>query len=101
MDREVRRRGSVNRFLTLFLLLLSGSCVLKAQTAPGGIVITVTEGGPGRGGSSKNYLNGYRKNVSGQTITYHSSHPDAELALIVRANAEVRSGERRVAKECR
>jgi hypothetical protein len=91
MDREVRRRGSVNRFLTLFLLLLSGSCVLKAQTAPGGIVITVTEGGPGRGGSSKNYLNGYRKNVSGQTITYHSSHPDAELALIVRANAEVGS----------
>jgi len=35
------------------------------------------------------FLNGYRAAVSGQTITYHSSHPDAEVALIARARREV------------
>jgi alpha-mannosidase len=34
------------------------------------------------------YLNGYRKTIDGQTITYRSSHPDADLALIVRARKD-------------
>jgi len=37
------------------------------------------------------YLNGYRKSVSGQLITYRSSHPDAEAAMLVRARKEAHS----------
>lgn len=37
------------------------------------------------------YINGYRRSLSGQTITYRSPHPDAETALLVRARKEVRS----------
>jgi alpha-mannosidase len=37
------------------------------------------------------YVNGYRKTVSGQVLAYHSSHPDADSALLVRANKEVPS----------
>ncbi len=37
------------------------------------------------------YLNGYRERIDGQIIQYHSSHPDAEAALIVRANSEAHS----------
>ncbi len=33
------------------------------------------------------YLNGYHSSVSGQTIEYHSSDPDAESALLVRAQS--------------
>jgi alpha-mannosidase len=39
----------------------------------------------------KEYLNGYYKSVSGQTIAYHSSHPDAEDALLVRARRDIQS----------
>jgi alpha-mannosidase len=37
------------------------------------------------------YLNGYRKTIEGQTITYRSSHPDAEVALLVRARKDAHS----------
>ena len=37
------------------------------------------------------YLNGYRRTLSGELISYRSSHPDAEVALLVRARKEVRS----------
>ena len=37
------------------------------------------------------YLNGYRKSISGERITYRSSHPDADVALLVRARKEARS----------
>ncbi|MCX6134259.1 MAG: hypothetical protein NTU47_10650 [Ignavibacteriales bacterium] len=37
------------------------------------------------------FLNGYRKTLSGQLISYRSSHPDADVALLVRARKEVRS----------
>jgi hypothetical protein len=35
------------------------------------------------------FLNGYRKTLSGQLISYRSSHPDAEVALLVRSRKEV------------
>jgi hypothetical protein len=38
-----------------------------------------------------NYQNGYRKSVFGQAIDYHSSHPDADKALLVRAKQDVGS----------
>ena len=35
------------------------------------------------------YLNGYRRSLRGERISYRSSHPDAESALLVRARKEV------------
>lgn len=55
-----------------------------AQRDENAIVINVTQAQ-----FPKTFLNGYRASVSGQTITYHSSHPDAEIALIARARREV------------
>ena len=37
------------------------------------------------------FLSGYRKTLSGQLISYRSSHPDADVALLVRARKEVHS----------
>ena len=37
------------------------------------------------------YLNGYRKSIHGQTMSYRSSHPDAEVALLVRARKDAHS----------
>ena len=37
------------------------------------------------------YLNGYRKSISGERISYRSSHPDADVALLVRARKEAHS----------
>ena len=37
------------------------------------------------------YINGYRKTIAGQVLAYHSSHPDADSALLVRANKEAPS----------
>ncbi len=37
------------------------------------------------------YLNGYRKSVHGLVLEYHSSHPDANSALLVRANKQAPS----------
>lgn len=50
------------------------------------IVINVTQTT-----SAASYVNGYRKTLSGQTLAYHSSHPDADSALLVRANKEAPS----------
>jgi hypothetical protein len=36
-------------------------------------------------------VSGYRSDVSGATIAYHSPHPEAETALLARARREVRS----------
>jgi hypothetical protein len=62
------------------------ACVVaaRAQRNENAIIINVTQTQ-----SPKTFLNGYRASVSGQTITYHSSHPDAEVALIARARREV------------
>ena len=37
------------------------------------------------------YLNGYRKTIDGQLMPYRSSHPDAEVALLVRARKDAHS----------
>jgi len=52
------------------------------------IVISVTQG---KSASSETYLNGYHNSVSGMDFSYHSSHPDAEEALLVRAQYDVHS----------
>lgn len=73
----------------LLLVLVAGT--LRAQAPADGIIISVTRESSKQEPAAQAYLNGFRKIVAGQTISYHSSHPDAELALIVRANAEAGS----------
>jgi hypothetical protein len=68
----------------LYALLSAGACARHSEK--GGIVIDVRQDG-----ITKTYINGYRKALTGQVISYHSSHPDAESALLVRANKEAGS----------
>jgi hypothetical protein len=54
------------------------------------IVIRVTEAASitsAPTASTSSYLNGYRSSINGQTIEYHSSDPDADSALLVRAQS--------------
>ena len=72
----------------LFCLVASATPV--CSQVPRGIVIEVTrpEASVQREGV---FLNGYRRAVSGASMKYHSSYPDAEDALIVRARRDVHS----------
>ena len=54
-----------------------------AQREDNTIVLNVTQAQV-----SATYLNGFHAALSGQTLAYHSSHPDAETALIARARRE-------------
>lgn len=60
-------------------LLGAGGCSRKIET--GRIVINVIQKQGVAG-----YVNGYRKSLSGQVLAYHSSHPDADSALLARAD---------------
>lgn len=62
--------------------LLSGSCARKPEVRS--IFINVIQGKP----AAVHYINGYRRSISGQVLAYHSSHPDADSALLSRANKE-------------
>ncbi|HLX13531.1 MAG TPA: hypothetical protein VKS81_12020, partial [Bacteroidota bacterium] len=62
---------------------------LRAQTGQNPISVNVRDKGSNE--SPLRYLNGYRREIEGSTITYHSVHPDAEDALIARVNAEAPS----------
>src|SRR5271169_6274321 len=56
-----------------------------AQQAENEIVINVKEhAATAPIASVAEYLNGYHSSISGQTIEYHSSDPDADSALLVR-----------------
>ncbi len=77
----------MNRALILCVLpalaMAAGCAAPKERTR---ILINVF-GGP----APVNYVNGFRKALDGQVLPYHSSHPDADSALLVRANKEARS----------
>jgi alpha-mannosidase len=76
----------------LIVLLFLFACTLRAQQKE--IVINVAQGSFGQSKSNlpvDNFLNGYRKSIRGQIIEYHSSHPDADKALLVRAKRDVGS----------
>ncbi|HTK80775.1 MAG TPA: glycoside hydrolase family 38 C-terminal domain-containing protein [Bacteroidota bacterium] len=45
----------------------------------------------GRLTSALSYLNGYHHSLSGQTLAYHSSHPDADVALLCRVRRDASS----------
>src|SRR6266850_2030852 len=87
-------RKHYTRLIIISLLCIAAAGSLAAQTRQTGIVINVTQGEGDRGGAAGSpefYSNGYRSSVDGQVLSYHSSHPDADKALIVRANREVHS----------
>jgi alpha-mannosidase len=63
---------------------------LVAWQAANGIKIHILDSS-GSARANEAYLNGYRKTVDGQTLEYHSSHPDAGSALLVRAQKETHS----------
>ena len=80
------------RSIILFLLLVSTAPLsLLAQSADEQIRVSITEPKAPKGVPPLTFLNGYRRTISGQLISYRSSHPDAEIALLVRARRDVRS----------
>lgn len=71
--------------LVLFTAVVTAmACGGKNETNR--ILINVTQAKAAAG-----YVNGYRKTLDGQVLAYHSSHPDADSALLVRANKEAPS----------
>lgn len=70
------------------LLLQLCLCVLPIA-AQQDVVVDVRGGDDA--GESPAWLNGFRTALDGATITYHSSHPDAEDALICRARRDAGS----------
>ncbi len=80
-------RPFFRNWLTVILLISTWSGPVSAQINRSEITVDVRhEKGADR--EPPAYLNGYRERIDGQIIQYHSSHPDAEAALIVRANSE-------------
>src|SRR5215831_907580 len=83
----IRVFPSVNRRRVLVLsCFLAVGCVF-AQSP----VLTVSVTQPGLRKESLSWLNGYRSSVAGQTISYHSSHPDADNALLCRVRRDAGS----------
>lgn len=70
------------RAATLTTLLFAATAL--GQQAENAIVIEVKDSPTAHAQTLSNYLNGYRSTVSGETIEYHSSDPDADTALLVR-----------------
>ncbi len=71
----------------LALLMVAGNSYSLAQSVDNQIVVKVASPASATSNptSLAEYLNGYRSSISGQTIEYHSSDPDVDSALIVRA----------------
>jgi alpha-mannosidase len=75
--------------LTLFAVLLGKVCL--GQSSRMNATIEVSAAQKGGRNHQITYLNGYNTSIHSQTIAYHSSHPDAESALLVRARQDARS----------
>lgn len=54
-------------------------------------ILQKNSGGKSLSADDEAYINGFRGIISGQKITYHSSHPNAEDALIARARRDMQS----------
>src|SRR6516162_9449959 len=80
-------RGSADRSRLLVLsVFLAVACVLARSQ-----VLTINVSQPGSPRESVTWVNGYRSSVAGQTISYHSSHPDADNALLCRVRRDADS----------
>ncbi len=76
----------------LTFLLIAAIASVAPLVAQQDVLVDVT-GGPRAHGkrAAPAYLNGYRESLGGATISYHSSHPDVEDALICRARRDAGS----------
>ena len=79
----------INCILCSVLFSLILLCFAHAQKSEHVVTIDVTQ--KGQPEFEELLLNGYRTTVSGQVLGYHSSHPDADQALLARANREAHS----------
>ncbi len=82
------------RFLNSLIILGAFTLSVFSQNSEKGIVVNVVQKSPDRASTVQTpefYLNGYRKALNGQVLMYHSSHPDAQAALLVRAQRETQS----------
>ena len=82
------REGLIRRWIVILALTVVGNSYSLAQKIEDQIVIRVADlasATSNPAASFAGYLNGYRSAISGQIIEYHSSDPDADSALIVRA----------------
>ena len=80
------------KFVTVLVLshiLLTTPPVALGQQSENAIIINVRETAPSPTPTppAASYLNGYHSSIDGQTIDYHSSDPDADSALLVRAKS--------------
>ena len=76
-------------FFSFSLLLIIGIGAVRAQTDSNSVVIDIRDSQTAK--ASGYYLNGFARAIGGTTISYHSVHPDAEEALLVRSNSEAPS----------
>jgi alpha-mannosidase len=80
------------RTMSLLFIAFFLSPDLYAQQAGDEIDVSVLDQVEGVAPSSTGiFLNGYRRTISGELISYRSSHPDAEIALLVRARMDAHS----------
>src|SRR5271157_1138988 len=69
----------------LGILLIAARPYTFSQQLENQIVIRANAVPSATAATRPTYLNGYRSSLNGQTIEYHSSDPDADSALLVRA----------------
>ncbi len=81
-----------HRLLLAVLIVLNMVEPLSARQVDDQIRVNISEAAVSKGAPPVvTYLNGYRRTLAGQLIQYRSSHPDAEVALLVRARNDVRN----------
>jgi alpha-mannosidase len=80
------------RTMSFAVVVLLLPAIVHAQQTGEEIDVNVLDHGesvaPSKAGT---FLNGYRRTIAGELISYRSSHPDAEIALLVRARMETHS----------
>jgi alpha-mannosidase len=84
-------RRTADRPAALRVFILTAALLVSSipATAQEDVIVDVTSATDAKGKVvAPAYLNGYRSTIDGATITYHSSHPDVEDALICRARRD-------------
>jgi len=76
----------IRRAALVILLIAGQGSRVQAQQLANEILIRVRDASPSPAADPRavTYLNGFHSSLSGQTIEYHSSDPDADSALLVR-----------------
>jgi len=85
----MKKRG----WLPLALLTMTFALPLPARRDGEQIVIDIAgRAAPSAPGEpAAGFVNGYRSSISGEVLTYHSSHPDADTSLLVRSRRDIQS----------